>query len=107
MINNDDFYKTIYAIMISLKIPRLDIDECLIEYKDMPAMYVSYNTKTKKYSFICPSINEEKQKSLNDFEEWVDKEMEDIQPGKATYRTYQLEATKDIINDYKGSQNEE
>jgi len=50
---NDDFDKAIYAIMISLGLSRVEIAKDLCLRKDDPPLYVTYDSKSKKYTFEC------------------------------------------------------
>lgn len=53
----EDFYKIIYAIMISLGLERLEIDKDLVLKSTDPAMYVTLDTKANKYIFNCGEVN--------------------------------------------------
>lgn len=53
MLNNDDFLKSVYALMISLGMTKVEIDKELVVQNDDPPLYVTYNNKSKKYVFEC------------------------------------------------------
>ena len=54
----EDFYKMIYVVMISLGLKRLEIDKDLVLKSTAPAMYITLDTKTNKYIFNCLEVND-------------------------------------------------
>ena len=54
----EDFYKMIYAVMISLGLKRLEIDKDLVLKNTDPAMYITLDTKANKYIFNCLEVND-------------------------------------------------
>lgn len=54
----EDFFKIIYAVMISLGLERLEIDKDLVLKSTDPAMYITLDTKANKYIFNCWEVND-------------------------------------------------
>lgn len=61
---NDIFFKTIYAIMISLGISHLEINKELAIKSNDPPMYMTYDVKQKKYVFDCVDVDKESKKNF-------------------------------------------
>ena len=57
---NDDFNWAIYIIMKVLGLEKIEInsEDFNISKEDLP-MYITYNSKTKKYVYTCWNVEEE------------------------------------------------
>ena len=56
---SDEFIKSIYVLMISLGLTRVEIDKELILKNDDPPLYVTYDNISKKYVFSCADTAKE------------------------------------------------
>lgn len=60
---DENFLKSIYALMISLGITKVEIDKELAVKSDDPPLYMTYDNKSKKYVFECCGVDKESDKA--------------------------------------------
>lgn len=50
---DENFLKSIYVLMVSLGLTKVEIDKELVIKSDDPPLYMTYDNKSKKYVFTC------------------------------------------------------
>ena len=71
MYPQDEFLKSVYALMISLGITKVEIDKELILQSEDPPLYMTYDNKSKKYVFECGDAAKESDEVDTSGRSWV------------------------------------
>ena len=97
---SDELIKSVYILMISLGLTKVEIDKELILKNDDPSLYVTYDNKNKKYVFECEDAGKESDEvdtsGHNDTSAWK-YEIDRLLIGKPT----NLYLNKDFYNKYE------